>query len=154
MYAQLASAIESAEMVLIGIGEEWKYSFDAMWKDSLYEGILEKALDEYKWMIPYLEYIYMHDHITDYDKSAYGELYNLVRNKNYFVISTCLDRKAYEYGFSMEKCVFPCGSYEYLQSINNNKNEIVKAVESDTFNILISDLHMLLNGKKKICSLV
>lgn len=86
----------------------------------------EKALDEYKWMIPYLEYIYMHDHITDYDKSAYGELYNLVRNKNYFVISTCLDRKAYEYGFSMEKCVFPCRSYEYLQSINNNKNEIVK----------------------------
>ena len=99
MYAQLASAVESAEMVLIGIGEEWKYSFDDMWKDSLYEGILEKALGEYKWMIPYLEYIYMHDHITDYDKSAYGELYNLVRNKNYFVISTCLDRKAYEYGY-------------------------------------------------------
>lgn len=43
MYAQLASAVESAEMVLIGIGEEWKYSFDAMWKDSLYEGILGKS---------------------------------------------------------------------------------------------------------------
>ena len=53
----------------------------------------------------------------------------------------------------MERCVFPCGSYEYLQSRQNNSNEIVKAVESDIFVSLMSDLHMLLNGKKRICDI-
>lgn len=153
MYAQLASAVETAEMVLIGIGEEWKYGFDTMWKDPLYADVLEKAVDEYKWIIPYLEYVYMHDHSTCYNQSAYNKLYDLVKNKNYFVISTCLDRKIYESGFSMERCVFPCGSYEYLQSRQNNSNEIVKAVESDIFVSLMSDLHMLLNGKKRICDI-
>ena len=150
MFKKLVQAVENAEMILIGIGDEWKYNFQPMWKDPLYKEILEKTKDEYQWVIPYFEYIYLHDHPTKYCKDAYIELYNLVKNRNYFVISTCLDRKAYECGFAKERCVFPCGSYEYLQSKQNDSDEIIKAEESNVFISLISDLRMVMDGKKEL----
>ncbi len=81
-YKELMAAIEEAEYVLIGIGEEW----------------------------------------NDERMDGYRKLYQLIQDKNHFIVSTCTNGEINKCGCSFQ-VVEPCGGYEKLQcSVNCSKD--------------------------------
>lgn len=85
-YVQMKEAVAGAERVLIGIGGEWKQD-----GQDLEEKKREKI------------------------RQAYGALYDLVKDKDYFVVTTLTDGAIYATEFSKERFVAPCGNVHWRQ---------------------------------------
>lgn len=90
--------IKEAELVLVGIGEEF---------------ILKEAHGRFK--------------REEYDarRAAYQELQTLLQNKNYFVITLCTDGMIREAGLKDERIVEPCGSCYRLQCVDKCTDTII-----------------------------
>lgn len=83
--------IKEAELVLVGIGEEFGLKeADGRFKKEEYEVRM----------------------------AAYQGLQRLLRNKNYFVVTLCTDGMIRQAGLKDERIVEPCGSYYHLQCAN------------------------------------
>lgn len=102
----LIEKIGEAELVLIGIGEEYELGNVISYEDN------EDAKT-----------------ISD----LYGRLAELIKDKNYFIISLCTDGYIRKCGLNDERIVEPCGNYRYLQCSEkcstdlyevNNQNKI------------------------------
>lgn len=113
----LLEKIKDADYVLIGIGEEFNEDFSNIDK---YPEIM-KTLDEVseddskKWMIPFLEKEYLDAQTNSRTIEALHKLYEAVKDKNYFLVTTCIDGNVGKAGFDKEKYVEPCGGYHHLQ---------------------------------------
>jgi len=127
----LKKKIEEAEVVLIGIGEE----FNERFKDISKFPQIIKALDKinnstYKeWLVPFVEKIYLEEKNNDEIIEAYKNLFAMVKDKNYFVVTTCIDSKIFKAGFDEEKVVQPCGSYKNLQCCEKCSTELYSPIE-------------------------
>lgn len=140
----LLEKIQDADYVLIGIGEEFNEDFGQIDK---YPNIMEK-LDEIsnddnkKWMIPFLEKEYLNNQKESKFITSLNKLYEIVKDKNYFVVTTCIDGNIIRAGFDKDKCVEPCGGYNYLQCSKKCSDEIypVEQFESD-----------IKSGNKPVC---
>ena len=66
-------------------------------------------------MVPYFEKIYLQEQKQSDILSAYRNLYELVKDKNYYIVTTCIDGLIQKAGFKPEKIVEPCGNYEKMQ---------------------------------------
>jgi len=84
----LVDKICDAELVLIGIGEE-------------YELGNVNSSEDYKEAQSICE--------------LYRKLAEIIKEKNYFVISLCTDGNIRRYGLNDDRIVEPCGNYRYLQ---------------------------------------
>lgn len=71
-------------------------------------------------------------------KEFYGDLVNLLEGRDYFVVTTCRDGKLLNCG--LKNVVAPCGSFKYLQCVNDCQHELLQFEEK-----MISD------SKKFIC---
>ncbi|MDE7266589.1 MAG: hypothetical protein K2N89_03895 [Lachnospiraceae bacterium] len=112
-----AQKIDEAEMVLVGIGEEFNEDFADIGKFPLLMSALEEVDTNptIEWIVPFLEKCYIEKHNEGRLVSAYGKLYNLIKDKNYFIVTTCIDGNIDKAGFDRERIVEPCGSYKMLQ---------------------------------------
>lgn len=77
--------ISDAERVLIGIGREWRM-----------EGAPEEEGNARV-------------------KKAYEQLYQLVKDKDYFIVTTLTDGAVYHMGFKQDRIVAPCGNIHWRQ---------------------------------------
>ena len=113
----LKEKLADAEVVLIGIGEEFNEKFDRIAEhEQLVKGLeLVDAKEELAWMVPYFEKIYLQEQNQSDILSAYRNLYELVKDKNYYIVTTCIDGLIQKAGFKPEKIVEPCGNYEKMQ---------------------------------------
>ena len=113
----LKEKIADAELVLIGIGEEFNENFSKIGKyPHLMKGLEEIDSDEsIAWAVPFLEKAYLEKEKEGETVQAYKNLYELVKDKNYFIVTTCIDGHIENAGFNPEKIVEPCGNYEKLQ---------------------------------------
>lgn len=96
--ALLIEHVKDAELVLVGIGEEWDTSLEDI--------------------IPYLKREVAETKATDSieDKVVmYQKLLNLIGEKNYFIVSLCMDGLIEKVGFDVRRVVEPCGNYNRLQ---------------------------------------
>ena len=59
MHIELSKAIKNADIVLIGIGNEWKYDFSKMKTNKEYMQIIDHCRNGYEWLVPYIQYYYM-----------------------------------------------------------------------------------------------
>lgn len=84
----LINKIQDAELVLIGIGEEYETVQDE----------LEKS-----------------DEVYEKKKLLYQKLTELIKDKNYFIVSLCTDGFIRQCGLDDNRIVEPCGNYRYLQ---------------------------------------
>lgn len=113
----LKEKIADADLVLIGIGEEFNEDFS---KIGEYPKLV-KALEQVEknpqlsWLVPYLEQMYLAQHQNQELVEAYEKLGSLVQGKNCFMITTCIDGRISHTGADVEKMVAPCGSYKKLQ---------------------------------------
>lgn len=110
----IQTKVNDAEMVLIGIGEEFesKYLIENT-------GVYENACDELKKnglqdLYPYVNRFFMREREAGV-LNALGKLHSLVKDKNYFVVSTCMSDDLFYAGFKKDRIVSPCGTFERMQ---------------------------------------
>lgn len=122
----LKEKIADAELVLIGIGEEFNEDFH---KIGQYPHLM-KELEEIDfnesmaWAVPFVEKAYLEEEKEAETVQAYRNLYELVKDKNYFIVTTCIDGHIENAGFDVGKIVEPCGNYARLQCSEKCSNEL------------------------------
>lgn len=126
---KLISSIGEADLVLIGIGEEWGVSFDEMLKEEMFFENYEKLTDEREKeaLVPFLQREYLKEFHDETRKRAYENLLQLVSDKNYFVVSVNKDRYPELAGFAKERCVYPCGGYGIMQCDEGCSEELLES---------------------------
>ncbi len=85
--------IKEAQKVLIGIGKEWALREDE--KDIRFRHLSDPAQAELK--------------------EAYETLYGLIKEKDYYIVTTLTDGAVYEVPFDKNRIVAPCGNIHWRQ---------------------------------------
>lgn len=128
---ELKELIKEADYILIGAGSglstasgyiysgerfkkyfhdyELKYKFHDMYTGGFYE---YKTLEEY-WAY-WSRYVYINRY-TSPEKQTYNDLYDLVKDKDYFVITTNVDHCFQRAGFAKERLFYTQGDYGLFQ---------------------------------------
>lgn len=155
---KLKEAIQDSEAILIGAGsglstsagftysgerfEKYFYDFISKYgfRDAYSGGFYPfETLEEY-WAY-WSRYIYINRYMNP-TKSVYKDLLNLVKNKDYFVITTNVDHCFQNAGFAKDRLFYTQGDYGLFQcsqpchfSTYDNKDIVVQMVESQGFEI-------------------
>ncbi len=138
----LVEKITDADMVLVGIGEEFHEDFKEIHRfPNLMSALEEVDINEtLEWAIPFLEHRFLIEHKDGGLEEAYKKLYELVKDKNYFVITTCIDEIIQRAPFDNERVVAPCGNYQMLQCSEKCCNTLYPSKDfSDLVNQAILD---------------
>lgn len=109
--------IANADLVLIGIGEEFEIKTSEIQKEDGEAAVFKR-------------------------KQAYCQLKELVKDKNYFIVTLCMDGIIHEAEFDKNRIVEPCGSYYRLQCSNKCTPNIYKPDKEQTIKI-----HEYIEGK-------
>lgn len=108
MAVNIKEMIADADYVLIGIGEEFN-SVKALRQDERYEQLrAQMEGSDSVWMLPALNRCMLKKGENRAQK-ALERLQNLVKDKNYFVVSVCTNGVESDAGFDMQRVVSPCG---------------------------------------------
>lgn len=133
----LMEKITDADMVLVGIGEEFNESFRDIGRFPRLMSALEEVDTNpaLEWTVPFLEHRYLTEHDDGNLIEAYRRLYELIKDKNYFVITTCIDENVKKADFDTERLVEPCGNYRMFQCSGKCCSELYPSGEfSDLVN--------------------
>lgn len=124
MDKEIIDLLRNADIVLIGIGE----SFER--RDS------ELETEEYRMfqkenplLAGFNKIQYWKEHPDRKVIDAYNRLYDLIKDKDYFVVTTCMDDRIYESDFSEERITAPCGTWRYLQCSDCCTEELLPVSE-------------------------
>lgn len=146
-YAQLEQAVADADFVLVGLGEEWVLSNQHILEDLkdknqiLYEMLILAGKEEkYQKVIPLLYAYYYDFYVPGKLELAYKNMQEMLKDKNYFIVSLTVDSYISRMGFESERCVNPCGTYEKLQCEEGCNKSILSANE------LMTKMKCLLDG--------
>ena len=85
--------VKEAQKVLIGIGKEWALREDE--KD--------------------IRFRHLSDPVQTELKEAYEALYELIKEKDYYIVTTLTDGAVYEMPFDKNRIVAPCGNIHWRQ---------------------------------------
>ena len=153
---KLSKEIESADYILIGAGaglstaagftysgERFeRYFFDFAEKygiKDMYSGGFYPFPDEETLWAWWARHIYFNRYI-DAPKPVYKALLSLVKDKDYFVITTNVDHQFQRAGFDKERLFYTQGDYGLFQSVNprlqktyDNEEWVMKAMEAQGF---------------------
>ncbi len=99
-FSLLIDKINDAELVLVGIGEEYEISYEDLQK---------------------------REECTEIIKALYQKIAELLSGKNYFVVSLCTDGLVRECGLDSKRIVEPCGNYRYLQCSEKCTTDLYEA---------------------------
>ncbi len=138
----LLEKIADADMVLVGIGEEFNESFGDIGKFPRLMSALEEVdiNQTLEWTVPFLEHRFLIEHNDGKLIEAYKVLYDMIKDKNYFIITTCIDENIKKAAFDVDRVVEPCGNYTMLQCSAKCSNELYSSGEfSELVNQAILD---------------
>lgn len=109
--------VQDADMVLVGIGEEFGIPSGKMEESAEYAVFMEQTngAGQFQWMVPFLGEIHKENGRSDQVMAAYQVLGEMIRDKNYFVVSTRTDDFIYDAGLREDRIVTPCGGYRFWQ---------------------------------------
>lgn len=118
---ELHARLEDAELVLVGIGEDFQYDWSALSEDERYREIESEigSAETYRWIVPFLQKMVLSQIREDKWLRAYRSLKSLIAGKNYFIISLCMDDYIYEAGLEENRIVTPCGGFRKMQCDDN-----------------------------------
>ena len=123
----LMESLDKAQAVLVGIGEEFNEGFEDIAKFPELMSALEEV-DTHptlEWTVPFLERCYIKQHNEGRIVEAYRALYELIKDKDYFIITTCIDGNIEKADFDKGRIVEPCGSYQSLQCSKKCSDDLV-----------------------------
>ena len=125
---EIREKVQDAELVLIGLGEDFQYDWRVLLQDKRYQEIEQEIRDseQYVWIVPFLQKMVLLQGWEDRWKLAYDNLRELIKDKNYFIISLCMDDRIYETGFEEQRIVTPCGGFRRMQCDANCSGELTE----------------------------
>lgn len=130
-----------ADMVLVGIGEEFEET-DYLMQQPGYPEICEKIAEaKAQWVMPYVNHLFLEK--EQKGKQAYQALGSLLADKNYFVLSVCMNGLVEEAGLKAERVVEPCGSYRGMQCVNGCRETLAPTEEK-----LLREVELCCRGEK------
>ena len=108
---EVREKIEGAELVLVGLGEGFQYGWGALLQDERFQEIEREMGDSerYVWIVPFLQKMILRRGREERWDQAYLALKKLLTDKNYFVVSLCIDDYLYGAGLDEKRLVAPCG---------------------------------------------
>lgn len=153
----LKREIQNADAIVIGAGaglstsagfvysgerfEKWfsdyasKYGFKDMYTGGFYVLRLKPEISWAYWA----RYIYINRYL-DAPKPVYNKLFELVKDKDYFVLTTNVDHSFQKAGFDKRRLFYTQGDYGLFQSVNpdmqktyDNEQWVMKAMEAQGF---------------------
>lgn len=137
----LKEALADADMVLVGIGEEFD-GMELLRGNEEYGQICESAAAAgAQWAVPCINRYFLEK--DERVKEAYRKLGEVLKQKNYFVITTCADGLIEEAGLKEERITTPCGSYDRLQCGAGCAGSVVSAGDA-----VYQELKQVFTGKK------
>lgn len=110
MNQEVRDLLADADKVLIGIGESFE-RIDEQFNTEAFR-MLEK---ENPLLAGFERLEYWKNNPKDDVIEAYNCLFELVKQKDYYVVTTCMDDRIYESHFPEERIAAPCGTWKYLQ---------------------------------------
>lgn len=110
MNQEVLSLLTDADKILVGIGESFERKDEVLSTEEFKK--LEKDNPLFAGFYR-LEYWGKNPNQEAVD--AYNRLYDLIHDKDFFIVTTCTDDRIYESKFPEEKIVAPCGTWRYLQ---------------------------------------
>lgn len=118
---EIKEKIDDAQLLLIGIGEDFQYDWNVLLQDTRYQEIEQEiGRDEkYIWIVPFLQKMILQQIQEDKWKKSYDVLAELVKGKNYFIVSLCMDDRIYESCYDQHRIVTPCGGFRKMQCDHN-----------------------------------
>lgn len=135
---ELYESIQDAEMVLVGLGEDFQYDWKTLTEDKRYREI-EAEISDNKgqiWIIPFLQKMILQQFRDDKWNRAYKNLESMLAGKNYFIISLCMDDYIYGAGFNENRIVTPCGGFRKMQC-DNNCSHILSDIPQESYNAVL-----------------
>lgn len=133
-YEQLEQAVCEADLVLVGLGEEWVLTEDVILedlekKDPVLREMFVTAEKEEKYhkLLSLLTAYYYNSYIPETWESAYFNMLEMLEGKNYFIVSLTVDPYLSRMGFKEGRCVNPCGTYEKLQCESGCQAQLVSS---------------------------
>lgn len=126
MIEEFTQKIGEAELVLVGIGEEFEIGRKKMAQNDLYARAFEQAEGDEK-RISYIEKHFFGrsgDEAVLSRKSDYRAVAGLLSGKNYFVVTLCTDGLIHGTGFDESRIVEPCGNMERMQCSDKCTSEL------------------------------
>ena len=154
--ARLRNEIKTADAIVIGAGaglstaagftysgerfEKYFFDFAARFgiQDMYSGGFYPFPDDETRWAW-WARHIYFNRYV-EAPKSVYRDLYDLAKDKDYFVITTNVDHQFQTAGFDKKRLFYTQGDYGLFQSVNpqirktyDNEEWVMKAMEAQGF---------------------
>jgi NAD-dependent SIR2 family protein deacetylase len=124
MNKEILDLIEGSDIVLIGIGEAFER------RDLELETVAYKMLQKEDPLLAGFQRLrYWKEHPDSRVMEAYNRLYDLVKDKDYFIVTTCMDDRIYESCFSNDRITAPCGTWRYLQCSDCCNDELLPVTE-------------------------
>ena len=140
---KIRKLIDEADYILIGAGSGLSTAAGIEYSGKRFEGNFKDFIKKYHFIDMYSSSFYDFD--TEEEKWAYWSkhmylnnigmegtdlyknIFELVKNKDYFVITTNVDDQFYKVGFDKNKIFATQGSYKYIQCKNACHNKIYDA---------------------------
>lgn len=142
----LKEKISEAELILLGIGEEWVVPDNITVKSGLLDGFDDAWIQENN-ISPFIKKILIDNQSVPEVKAlkeGYQLLSELLQDKNYFVVSLCEDGLIRSVGLRDDRIVQPCGNMTKLQcpdgcegtlfSVDELLNEWLQKLTNQTLN--------------------
>ena len=135
---ELYECVQDAEMVLVGLGEDFQYDWNTLTEDRRYLEI-EAEIGDHKertWIIPFLQKMILQQFRDSKWNRAYMNLESMLAGKNYFIISLCMDDYIYGTGLKEDRIVTPCGGFRRMQC-DNNCSHTLSDIPQDSYNAVL-----------------
>ena len=121
----LKKSIDEADLVLIGIGEEFFPSIDEF-EEEYKRLIFDKRIFGLQLESLYKEIMlkkWLENHVDTKLEKAYSSIVNICKNKNFFIVSLGVDD--YIYKFDLQNVVTPCGGRRQFQRKKAGETELL-----------------------------
>jgi len=122
----MKNVIKDAELVFVGIGSEMQVTLRRLKEIPNFVEKLDylEQHEEFSYLIPYLIKYYLSEEYHPEICQAYRKLAELLEGKNYFIVSLSTDDLLRKIELRQDRIVYPCGTYEKLQCIDNCENKL------------------------------
>lgn len=129
-FEAIKKSIQEADLVVVGLGEEWNVSPATQTKACFARIQADLAVNlEYRWLLPYFYYKLTDETLL----KAYKELFQLLEGKNYYVVATTVNRSFAPF-VQNERFVMPCGSdvsmCDEVLSSSEDYPEFIKSLDA------------------------
>lgn len=110
---QIKSQIKDADLVLLGIGEEFEFKSYLSGNDK-YKRVCNQLVEHgLEALLPYVDSYFLKE--DERLLAALSKLVELLKEKDYFIVSTCMTSLLSQAGLDAGRIVEPCGTTSKLQ---------------------------------------